>query len=393
MDLRSTKKGLTSCITRFRGTRNVRTTGSFKGGIELGFSEWICNHWSPARPGSVHPVRKDFHKQKNPFELVRWPRPRRARVVHFTFSPTIRLELVHQTQPGREPVAHETFSSTMQLACLAERIANTTFEIGGARVRSSLTLQTNSPDRIGTNLLRTIVGPLTRESLQLPMADSSSTDQSIPGDRTLMVLEKRSSQDFLERNQQLQAMNLPDIISNSLVKVFRSARGWAGSLNVKAGSLLTSVKTFTSGSVFQSASAIHRTTLALQSLSQTRVLERLWKHPSLIGVKSGEFRQGVNVEAGSFTNLSLNFAAAGQSSTEMWTQRIAQFVNSPVLTYAKRESEISEKIVNALRDLRSSLSETKAVVAPQLPSIEHLTSQVRQQLERDLRIEKERRGL
>jgi hypothetical protein len=52
-----------------------------------------------------------------------------------------------------------------------------------------------------------------------------------------------------------------------------------------------------------------------------------------------------------------------------------------------------QAVVNALRDLRTSQSETRPPAAPQLPSIEQLASQVSRQLERELRIERERRGL
>jgi len=93
-----------------------------------------------------------------------------------------------------------------------------------------------------------------------------------------------------------------------------------------------------------------------------------------------------------FTTLTLNFGAPNASETELVQQRIAHFVSLPALTYAKREKEMSHDIVQALRELRTVEHEPQRVAAPVLPTIEQLTSQVKTQLERELRIERERRG-
>ena len=94
-----------------------------------------------------------------------------------------------------------------------------------------------------------------------------------------------------------------------------------------------------------------------------------------------------------FTTLSLNFASRKVSETELVHQQIARFASSPELTYAKRQQAMSEGIVQALRGLRAPEPEAKRVAAPALPSIEQITHQVKTQLERELRIERERRGL
>ena len=94
-----------------------------------------------------------------------------------------------------------------------------------------------------------------------------------------------------------------------------------------------------------------------------------------------------------FTTLTLNFAAPKASDTELIQQRIAHFISVPALTYAKRQQAASDGIIQALRELRITDPEPKRIAAPVLPSIEQLTSQVKTQLERELRIERERRGL
>lgn len=94
-----------------------------------------------------------------------------------------------------------------------------------------------------------------------------------------------------------------------------------------------------------------------------------------------------------FTTLSLNFASPKVSEAELVHQQIARFASSPELTYPKRQQAMSEGIVQALRSLRTPEPEQKRVAPPVLPSIEQITSQVKTQLEREIRIERERRGL
>jgi hypothetical protein len=95
-----------------------------------------------------------------------------------------------------------------------------------------------------------------------------------------------------------------------------------------------------------------------------------------------------------FTTLSLNFSSPKVSETELVQREIARFASSPDLTYPKRQQAMSEGIVQALRGLRAPDSEVRRTAAPvQLPSIEQITSQVKTQLEREIRIERERRGL
>jgi hypothetical protein len=60
--------------------------------------------------------------------------------------------------------------------------------------------------------------------------------------------------------------------------------------------------------------------------------------------------------------------------------------------FARHESQLVQTLVNSLNEMRQTQAEVKHVVQPQV-EIEHLTRQVYQQLEREIRIEKERRGL
>jgi len=95
----------------------------------------------------------------------------------------------------------------------------------------------------------------------------------------------------------------------------------------------------------------------------------------------------------SFANVVQRFAVSkSSSSAETIARQVQHFGQPPDLSYAKSESPQFQQLVTALRDFRPAQNEIKAP-APQLPSITQLTSQVRQELERELRIERERRGL
>jgi len=93
------------------------------------------------------------------------------------------------------------------------------------------------------------------------------------------------------------------------------------------------------------------------------------------------------------TTVALDFVAPKKADAERLDERIARFVSSPVLTHAKRQEQMSQGIIAALRDLQSSQTQPKPAPVPVMPSVEQLTNQVKLQLERELRIEKERRGL
>jgi len=92
------------------------------------------------------------------------------------------------------------------------------------------------------------------------------------------------------------------------------------------------------------------------------------------------------------TTVVLDFVAPKKAAAERLDERIARFVSSPVLAYAKRQEQMSQGVIAALRDLQSSQTQPKPAPVPVMPTIEQLTNQVKLQLERELRIEKERRG-
>ena len=108
---------------------------------------------------------------------------------------------------------------------------------------------------------------------------------------------------------------------------------------------------------------------------------------------SNQFLLRQSLRERSFASVVQKFAVSkSSSSSETVARQVQYFGPPPDLTYAKSESPQLQQLVTALRDFRPAQNEIKAP-APQFPTIAQLTSQVRQELERELRIERERRGL
>ena len=108
---------------------------------------------------------------------------------------------------------------------------------------------------------------------------------------------------------------------------------------------------------------------------------------------NNQFLLKQSLQERSFASVIQKFAVSkSSSSSETMARQVQYFGAPPDLTYAKSESPQFQQLVTALRDFRPAQNESKAP-APQFPSIAQLTSQVRQELERELRIERERRGL
>ncbi len=99
--------------------------------------------------------------------------------------------------------------------------------------------------------------------------------------------------------------------------------------------------------------------------------------------------------AGEPVDAAPRLAYAAPLVTEEATARSAASFGQMALQYQQREAWAARNMGEALRDLRQSFSDFKKapVPAPAPPPIDQLTRQVYDELKRELRIERERRGL
>lgn len=361
MDLTSTRRGLTRVTSRFRGLRYTCTPTPLKGAIQPAFNAWIRNHWSLSTLGWFRPVAKDLYKQKSPDEPVRWTHPHRVGLTGYTFSPTI------------------------QLTCFSGNSNNTLFEIYGARIFQSLTMQLiDSAETKAGRLPDDSREEGIRVSQSLVFVDGTGGDANLR--RQHLGVKTTRVQELVSSLFSTVFRNMTGV-TRSLVTLLRTGsavnEGWKVSGNGRLEVTRPTRGMLMEGLVTKPSADWFRATPAVRRLMKTFLMLRRAFHnagePSLV--------------ARFFPTMALKYRNAEVAEADVINHRIARFVSSPVLTYAKREKGFSEEVMHALRELRAAQMDQKPVVLPQLPSIENLTNQVRTQLERDLRIERERRGI
>jgi hypothetical protein len=347
MDLKSTKNGRIKRARRFRSAADVRTIGSFAGALEAGFSDRIGNQWRFLITRAVKPVRLSFRKTRDFFDVVRLPRLRETQQAHYVFSPTIQL-----TFPFN-PINNVFFEgdANSRFPWLFSEM-NALRPAGGRRGVQTNSRQLSDP---GGNF-----GPLQKTKALMLLNDGRLAGSVVSG-----------LQSVHERSWNIMAsllLTVPYAGHANPLRETERVPGFLRSLfNFKG---LTGMR-----------SSLHSFFSTVNVVAQRQALMQLALPGSRVRQASPE---------GSFANSSLTFLTPrpldGMSGNQV-------FSPPSLLSYAKRESPQFQEVVNALRDLRPSQSEMKSPAASQLPSIEQLTSHVRQQLERDLRIERERRGL
>jgi hypothetical protein len=394
MNLRSTKNGLSISTRRFREAASVRTIGSFKGALEQGFSDRISNRWHFSGARFFRPIRLNFRQPGKPFELVRWPRLRPPRPSHYVFSPTIQLTFPFNpiTDVFFENHADSRFqwllSEMNELRTVEKRLVTSSpgggfwsslrqvRDYGFREYRKELAPVQGNGARKRTLMLLNVAQLAGTPALARGQQSRVETSWNTPPTLLFTILhaEQRGTRTLNESlissavwPSQIKPLRESTILKPDKILVFLRSVFDTDGASPAGSPLPTSLKTVGAGN----AVALRQAFLMQLMLPVSRA--RL----ALTG--------------GPFAQLSLTFGASKPVDA---TRRNQSFVPPAVLSYAqKREPMQLQAVVNALRDLRPSQSEAKAPPAPQLPSIENLTSQIRQQLERELRIERERRGL
>ena len=304
-----------------------------------------------AKSGWFQAAAKDYRKPKQTFALVNSAARRKAGDVAFTFSPTIRL------------------------TCLSQHADRSFFDIDSRRIFQTLNVRNS-------------------QHIDRSVSDTATTKNF----QTINV--KYSPFSFAERTKVREL--LESLFSTFRLTAHELMRSDTHGRNAPA----KAQKRKESSKFFLGAFApLREKTLQLTRVSESKLFtNRLassntsnhqQRQDNWLLLRSNEAKTTDEPRAAmnTFTTLTLNFAAPKASETELVQQRIAHFVSLPALTYANRQKEMSDNIVQALRELRTVEPEPKHVAVPVLPTIEQLTSQVKTQLERELRIERERRGL
>ena len=426
-DLTSTTRGFTALARSPHRRGPLSVNKAFRGVIERGFGVWIRAHWGLSNSGLFRPVEREFQTQKKPFALLNWPQPKRSGEANYTFSPTIHLTCFPQQTNNSLFELDTTGTLTLkQPSGTRDEVLRNLF-VAGALPEKSLNWLSSL---CNLRVLRASVVTFLRNSepqrqAGYPTFWAQPVERTDRRTREYRFLERIFQTLNRESDARRRGTRLNEFLS-ALFSTFTQTGEVTPSRDVER-SLRSEIRRFTGATSFRRDFALvrpaSRTTevrhhfftlqpsilagisnddgktvssrrLSTPSQSQrTTNLHTHLDHRFLISAKNvqgaDKFPYGPNV----FTTLALNFAAPKVSEIELVAKRISQFVSSPELTHIKRQQAVSDEMINALRGLRMPHVESKPAPAPVMPSIEQLTNQVRTQLERELRIERERRGL
>lgn len=450
-DLTSTKREFTALAQRLYRRGPLSVNRAFRGVIESGFGVWIREHWGLLNPGLFRPVEREFQTPKKPFALLNWPQPKRSGAANYTFSPTIHLTCFpRQTNNSFFELDAAGILQTLTLkqssATRDEVLRNVLVEGADRRSRdyrflerifhtfnreSHRSVQSTKLKEFISSLFSTVsrtVGEVTRSrdiersfwskwqgfdveksfrsEVQRFDSERSSRSETQRFDRERNLrnemqrfdversLRSETQRFDVERSLQSEMQRFEGTTTFrrdfALVRPASATKEVRNHFFTLRPSLITR---FSNGDTVNGKTVSPGRLSAPSRLQRTTNLQTRLDHQFLTSAKNvksaNNFHYGQNV----FTTLALNFAAPKVSEIELVEKRIAQFVSSPELTHIKRQQAVSEEMINALRALRTPYVESKPVPVPVMPSIEQLTNQVRTELERELRIERERRGI
>jgi hypothetical protein len=433
-DIRSTKNGLSKSIRRFRKPIDLRSNGALRVVLDPGFSGRLGTHWRFLGARLFQPVRLNFRQPGNPFAQLRWPQQHQSQSANYAFFSRIQLTFPlapintvflktntsnFQSSSRFETVQNPAVERT-KTSVFATEFWSTLFHFGN-RLRVIARRSGDGRDRLGQASRRAreqtpltgeqsfLSGEPGRQPVGVDRAIQAGTSASQTG-TTLVFRERERLSEKLSgilhtwtygersRSRAPLFVTLPRTVQrlseflNSETARFSSSHyeseKLAGGRSVVPGRMRVLLRSLLD------PSRLARTVLPLQiNLKSIHTVQPAESRQSFLRQNLvSEFRQLFASQKNSYMNVNQQFAASKGASAEMSARQVQYFGPSIDFSYARTEQPQLQNVVNALREMRPSQNEMKTQT-PTLPSIAQLTSQVRQELEREIRIERERRGL
>jgi len=407
MDFRSTRHGLTKSIRRFPEQPGISAIGAFRGAINPTFSTWISGHWRFLEGRLFRAVPLSFQRPANPFGQISWPQPRAAGSsfvlapnIHLTLSlPPINQEFFeNKTVKFQTWIAHEAaiVAATHNLRKISRQSNTfnfqTTSEVAAsARAFWPRLFQFNPRTAETGGQLH--FSPRTATGEQLG-ASTSPARAPMPGHLEALPASLRVSRLLISKSSTRTERPV-------LVTIFRDLRHWTQAITSNLVKLVSAreqgelVFLDRGRTTVEASATFDATNSALPEWLKIRPIGEPGWSRQLFLKQNNNFvlSQRPALSKSSFVSVVQNLVVPKSSDPETISRQIQHFGPSPNLSYAKTEApQLQQQLVNALRDLRPAQTEIKAPTI-ELPSIAQLTAHVRQELERELRIERERRGL
>ena len=372
-DLRTTNQNFTQISNQFCQRTAAPLTVPFKGAIGSGFGFWMRNHWGFSSSGWFQPVARYFRRQTNELTLPRWRNRRLKEENNYTFLPTIRLTHLSNTSTSFFDVDRRRFFQTVRMTYPANiELRNTSRNFSVERTNERILFANSNSFFVLRNNVPASATSL-YQSLQTIFSTLVHSSRDLARSFITTINERLS----FRQSGHTESGPLPTI---SLVAPFASRHS-------RDSSLIRTSKHF------QDSSLITTRTHSTNEMLRTTQLNNRLNHLFVVGNSRVSIDDETDAAPRFATTVALDFVAPKKPDADRLDERIARFVSSPALTYPKRQEQMSQGIIAALRDLQGTQTQSKPTPTPAMPSIEQLTNQVKLQLERDLRIEKERRGL
>lgn len=397
MDFRSTKHGLTKSIRRFPEKPGVSTIGAFRGAINPTFSAWIGGHWRFLEGRLFRAVPLSFHRPVNPFGQISWPQPPAAGSsfvlapnIHLTFGlPPISQEFFeNKTVKFQSWIAHEAaiFAATHNL-----------WEISRQSNTFNFNFQTTSQLAAAASTLWPRLFQFNQRLAKtggLPGASTSPPRAPMPGQLAALPASLRVSRLLVSKSSTRTERPV-------LVTIFRDLRHWTQAITSNLVKLVSAreqgqrVSLDRGRTTVEASATLDATNSALPDWLKIRPIgEPAWSRQLFLKqINNVVVSQRLAVPKSSFISVAQKLVVSKSSDPETITRQLQHFGPSPNLSFWKAEApRLQQQLVAALCDFRPAQTAIKAP-SIELPSITQLTAHVRQELERELRIERERRGL
>src|SRR6185369_1567162 len=400
----------------FTSIKNIGRPGVgirvFRGLIRPEFNDWIGSRWRSGT-GLFKPVLLNFQRSADAFGQICWPQSRGMKS-QFLFAPAIQLTF------NSFPITN-LFRESQTRSTSHQSISRPAFDVrsllNSSRTSNTFNFQSSSLSTAarGRDVNWKLSLPLSaylcvlgvkelferrdhRDTQRAAEITSNLTHHTAP----VVFARQHATERFFEQLAAIQQSHSVTRLSNSterptLITISNSLRQ-LGQIFVnknhfyqKHREQLFSVRNGINQSIFRNfinAALSFRSWVNIRTIDEATHLRQSFQKQL-----NNQFLLKQSLQERSFASVIQKFAVSkSSSSSETIARQVQYFGAPPDLTYAKSESPQFQQLVTALRDFRPAQNESKAP-APQFPSIAQLTSQVRQELERELRIERERRGL
>lgn len=413
-----TKREPITGAARFRGVLGVMRPVFFRGVVEPGFGDRLGSHWGLKGARPPRPVPTDFRRRKNLLGPLRWPRRPPTAPGRYSIYSTLRLALTLR------PWAHALASLLAQTAARPVSYHDT---LSAAEPRPSHTrVVTELRSREGARrfterFLRESWAAFSLPSLivlnvrQRDLFGQTSNADFGPRDLPFKIIAAARHAGVARAERAPHAPTAAAVfarlpgMSRSRSRPFgESVRGFRFlgerffSSSLRRGEH-TRVEIGVGSRTFVMRHSVHglsETTLRTlllrdvigPALAGEPVARGLNYTPSLGAARP---RLASAPAASRFTAIQLTLSMQKPDDADEPMETASRFIASPPMQYARPAAQLPRELAAGLRELRQSLRESSKTspAPPAAAQIDHLTHQVYDRLKRELRIEKERRGL